>query len=166
MTIRNATEADLPDIIEIYNATIASRMVTAEVEPVAVEQRLGWFRAHSPEQYPMWVTTGEERVTGWLSFQPFRPRSAYRSTAEISIYVHIAFRRQGIARRLLDQAIGISPRLAFTTLIGCIFGHNEPSLRLFGCFGFERWGLFPGIAQLDGVKRDLVILGRQVSVRE
>jgi len=50
--------------------------------------------------------------------------------------------------------------LGITALVGLIFGHNEPSLKLFRRFSFERWGFFPAVAQLDGVKRDLVVVGR------
>jgi phosphinothricin acetyltransferase len=48
-------------------------------------------------------------------------------------------------------------------LLGFIFGHNEPSLRLFESFGFERWGFLPNVAELDGLERDLIIVGRRVS---
>jgi phosphinothricin acetyltransferase len=47
-------------------------------------------------------------------------------------------------------------------MVGLIFGHNEPSLNLFEQVGFERWGLLPGVAQIETVERDLVIMGRHV----
>jgi L-amino acid N-acyltransferase YncA len=160
MIIRDAVEADLPAIIEIYNATVPTRMVTAELEPTTVEARLPWFHEHSPEQYPFWVAESEGRVIGWLDFKKFQPRAAYRGTAEISVYVHEKFRRCGVGQRLLEEAIARAPSLGIMALVGLIFGHNEPSLKLFQRFGFERWGFFPGVAQLDGLKRDLVVMGR------
>jgi len=165
MIIRDAVESDLPAIIEIYNATVPTRLVTAELEPTTVEARLPWFHEHSPDQYPFWVAEAEGHVIGWLDFKKFLPRSAYRGTAEISVYVDDKFRRRGVARELLEKAIAVAPSLAISALVGLIFGHNEPSLRLFERLGFERWGLLPGIAQLDGVKRDLVVVGlhRRVS---
>ena len=57
--IRDALESDLPTIIDIYNATVPTRMVTAELEPTTVEARLPWFREHSPDQYPFWVAENE-----------------------------------------------------------------------------------------------------------
>ncbi|PYJ00332.1 MAG: hypothetical protein DMF00_08170 [Verrucomicrobia bacterium] len=159
MIIRDAVEADLPDIIEIYNATVPTRMVTAEFEPTTVEARLPWFDEHSPDQYPFWVAESEGRVIGWLDFKKFLPRSAYRGTAEISVYVDDKFRRRGVARELLEKAIAVAPSLGIIALVGLIFGHNEPSLKLFERLGFERWGFLPGIAQLDGVQRDLVVVG-------
>src|SRR5437867_4745533 len=160
MTIRDAVKADLPAIVAIYNATVPTRMVTAELEPTTVEARLPWFGEHSPEQYPFWVAELEGRVIGWLDFKKFQPRCAYRATAEISVYVDEEFRRGGVGQRLLEHAIARAPSLGITALIGLIFGHNEPSLKLFERFGFERWAFLPGVAQLDGMERDLIAMGR------
>jgi L-amino acid N-acyltransferase YncA/predicted O-methyltransferase YrrM len=165
MIIRDAVEADLPAIVEIYNAAVPTRMVTAELEPTTVEARLPWFREHSPEQYPFWVAESEGRVIGWLDFKKFLPRCAYRGTAEISVYVDAEFRRRGVGQRLLEQAIARAPSLGITALVGLIFAHNEPSLKLFQRLGFERWAFFPGVAQLDGVERDLVAMGQHCPAR-
>jgi L-amino acid N-acyltransferase YncA len=159
LVIRDAVEADLPAIIEIYNATVPTRMVTAELEPTTVEARLSWFREHSPGEYPFWVAESGGRVIGWLDFKKFLPRRAYRGTAELSVYVDENFRRRGVGQRLLEEAIARARSLGITALVGLIFGHNEPSLKLFQRFGFERWGFLSAVAQLDGLKRDLVIVG-------
>jgi phosphinothricin acetyltransferase len=163
LVIRDASFSDLPAIVDIYNVSIPGRMATADTVPVSVESREAWFKEHRPDQRPLWVATLDEAVVGWLSFQPFYGRPAYRATAEISVYAAASHRRQGIARALLARAIERSPRLALRTLLGFIFGHNEPSLRLFESFAFERWALLSRVAELDGVERDLVIVGRRVS---
>ena len=163
MIIRDATEADLPAIVEIFNATIPSRMVSAQVEPVSVEERLPWFRAHSADHHPLWVMSDGNQVIAWLSLQSFLPRCAYAGTAEVSVYVHENFLRCGLAKNFLNEAIARAPALEITGLIGHIFAHNEPSLRLFANVGFERWGLLPRVARLDGIERDLVIVGRHVA---
>ena len=46
---RNASLADLPGIVEIYNTTVASRMVTADTKEVSVESRKKWFDDHSAD---------------------------------------------------------------------------------------------------------------------
>jgi L-amino acid N-acyltransferase YncA/cephalosporin hydroxylase len=165
MIIRDAVEADLPVIVQIYNATVPTRMVTAELEPTTVEARLPWFREHSSEHYPFWVAESEGRVIGWLDFKKFLPRCAYSGTAEISVYVDQEFRRRGVGQRLLEHAIARAPSLGITALVGLIFGHNESSLRLFQRLGFERWGFFPAVAQLDGVERDLAVMGQHCPPR-
>src|SRR5262249_5253228 len=75
------------------------------------------------------------------------------------------FRRRGVGQRLLEQAIARAPSLGITALVGFIFRHNEPSLKFFQHVGFERWGFFPGVAQLDGVERDLVVMGQHCPPR-
>lgn len=164
MIIRDAGEADLPAIVEIYNVAIRGRISTAQLEVVAVQERLPWFLEHSPQSYPLWVAEIDHQIAGWLSVHSFIPRAAYRATAEIGVYVDEKFRRRGIGRCLVEQAIANSPRLQITTLVGCIFGHNEQSLRLFEELGFERWGFLPGIAKVDSIARDLVIVGRHIAV--
>src|SRR5437016_6920330 len=165
MIIRDAVEADLPTIVEIYNATVPTRMVTAELEQTNVEARLPWFREHSPERYPFWVMASDGRVIGWLDFKKFLSRGAYRGTAEISVYVDENFRGRGVGQRLLQHAIAHASSLGITALVGLIFGHNELSLKLFERLGFERWAFLPGVAQLDGVQRDLVMMGQHCPAR-
>ena len=166
MIIRDASEADLPSIVDIFNAAIRSRISTAQLDIVSVEDRLPWFRQHSIESYPLWVLEIDREIAGWLSFHSFLPRQAYRNTVEIGVYVSEKFRRRRFGRALLEKAIAQSPGLGIKALVGCIFANNEPSLALFAQLGFERWGFLPRIAQVDGLARDLVIVGRHISTTD
>jgi L-amino acid N-acyltransferase YncA len=132
-------------------------MVTADLEPVSIESRRAWFRERDPARYPIWVAEVDGRVLGWLSFEPFRKRAAYHATAEVSVCA--PRRRKGIGQRLLTEAIHLAPELGLRTLTAGAFTHNEPSLRLFERLEFERWAHYPRVAELDGVERDLVVLG-------
>jgi Sortase and related acyltransferases len=105
MIVREAAEADLPAIIKIYNAATGTRTSTALFDPVTAEERLPWFREHSPDGFPLWIVEAEGEIAGWLSFHEFIRRPAYRGAAEISIYVSEKFRRRGIGRGLLQKAI-------------------------------------------------------------
>jgi L-amino acid N-acyltransferase YncA len=160
--VRDAIEADLSAIVEIHNAAIASGISTAQLEPVTLESRREWFRAHSAAQYPIWVAELNGALAGWLSFGEFLPRCAYRGTVEISVYVSEKLRRCGIGRRLLQQAIARGPHLGMHSLVGLIFSHNEPSIALFRTAGFERWAFLPGVARVNDTPRDLTIFGRHV----
>lgn len=163
LIVRDAVEADLPAIVEIYNAAIRGRISTAQLEEVSVEERLPWFREHSAGKHPLWIAERRQCVAGWLSFQPFKKRSAYRGTAEVSVYVDQQFRHAGLGRFLLEEAITRAPGLGLRALVGCIFAHNDASLRLFERAGFQRWGVLPQVADVDGVERDVVIVGRRVT---
>lgn len=161
VTITDAALEDLADIVNIYNATIPSRRVTADLEPVSVESRRKWFEEHSPELRPIWVMKEDGHIIAWLSFQSFYGRPAYLATAEVSIYVAEAYHGRGIGSMLLEKAIQECARLHILTLLGFVFAHNEPSVKLLKKFGFSEWGYLPQVANLDGIERDLVILGKR-----
>ena len=109
LDIRNATLDDLPAIVAIYNSTIASRMVTADLDSVTLESRLPWFHAHGPDSRPLWVVEqpegdgldGARRVIAWLSFSDFYGRPAYARTAELSIYLDERARGRGLGGQLV-----------------------------------------------------------------
>lgn len=162
MIIRDASEADLPAIVEIYNEAIRGRISTAQLDEVSVEERLPWFRQHSAASHPLWVAEIEDQIAGWFSFHPFIKRAAYRGTAEISVYVAEKFRRRGVGKALLEKALAHSPNLKLRALVGYIFERNESSVRLFERIGFERWGLLPRVARVDAVDHSVVIMGRRV----
>ncbi len=160
--IRDAGEADLESIVEIYNASIPGRRATADTEPVTVESRRAWFQSHSARRRPIWVAEEDGKIVGWLSFSSFYGRPAYHATAEISVYVAAAHQGGGIGRALLGEAVHRARELGVRTLLGFIFGHNDASLRLFEGLGFARWGRLPRVAELDGIERDLVIVGLRI----
>ena len=162
ITLKDATIEDLPIIVDIYNSTVASRMVTADTEPVTINDRLDWFNEHSPCTRPLWVVQHDGAICGWVSLQSFYGRPAYHATAEISIYLRDNFRGKGLGRIILSRVMEECPKLEISCLLGFIFGHNEPSIRLFSSFGFEKWGRLPEVAELDGIKRDLIILGKKI----
>lgn len=162
MLIRDATSLDLPAIVAIYNLTIPTRMVTADTQSVSVASREKWFAEHTPDRRPLWVAEENGVVAGWLSFSSFYGRPAYDATCEVSVYLAPDRQRRGLGTVLLRRAMLHAPHIHVTTLLGFIFSHNQPSLRLFEKLGFQRWGHLPRVALLDGVEHDLVIVGWRV----
>jgi L-amino acid N-acyltransferase YncA len=163
LTVRDAVEDDLPAIVDIYNAAVPTRMVTADTGPVSVEGRRPWFREHRKGFRPLWVAEKDGRIVAWLSFSSFYGRPAYDATAEISIYVDYGYHRQGIGSELMRRAIAHAPAIGVRTLVGFIFAHNGPSIDMFKRFGFEQWAYLPDVAELDGVERSLIIMGKRVA---
>ncbi|CAM4404316.1 phosphinothricin acetyltransferase [Pedobacter westerhofensis] len=161
---RDAQLSDLNKIVEIYNSTVASRMVTADTEPVTPESKMKWFEDHSADKRPLWVIEDEaDQIIGWLSFQSFYGRPAYNSTVEMSVYLDEQQRGKGYGKAVLAYAIDQAREIGIKTLLGFIFAHNEPSIRLFRHFGFEDWATLPDIAVLDGEERSLKILGKRIA---
>ncbi len=162
MIIRNASIADLPTIVSIYNSIIPGRMVTADIEPTSVVDKTEWFHSHTPTR-PIWMFENENNeIIGWASFKNFYGRPAYSGTAEFSMYLDEKFRNKGYGLQILNHAIQQSPSLQIHTLLGFIFEQNLPSLKLFNKVGFEEWGHLPDVAVLDGKSCSLKILGRKV----
>ena len=163
LTYRDAKRSDLEKITEIYNSTIASRLVTADTEPVSVESKVNWFDEHSSDKRPLWVVENEaNEIVGWVSFQSFYGRPAYDATVEISIYLDAGQRGKGLGKQVLEYSINRAPEFGIKTILGFIFSHNEPSLKLFKHFGFEEWANLPNIAVLDNTERSLTILGKRI----
>lgn len=151
VTFRNAKIDDLPVIVDIYNSTIPSRMVTADTIPVSVDDKIGWFYEHNPEKRPLWIVEYEGEICGWVSLQSYVGRPGFNPTAEISIYLHENYRNKGLGKIILRKVLEECPKLGVDRLLAFIFAHNDPSIRLFSSFGFEKWGFLPEVANLDGI---------------
>jgi L-amino acid N-acyltransferase YncA len=161
--IRDARESDLEAIVGIYNAAIPGRLATADTAPVTVESRRSWLRDHDVNRHPIWVAERGGRVIAWLSISRFHERPAYAATAEVGIYVDPAAQRGGVATQLMEHALARAADLGIDSFVALVFAHNDRSVALCRKFGFETWGRLPRVAVLDGVDRDLLILGRRVS---
>ncbi|WP_462164536.1 N-acetyltransferase family protein [Pseudoalteromonas xiamenensis] len=160
-TIRLAQRDDLPAIVAIYNETIEGRMVTADTSPVTVEERETWFASYN-EKRPIFTVQKGEHTVAWLSFKSFYGRPAYDGTVEVSIYITKAAHGQGLGKALLLFAEQHAPTIGIHTLLGFIFSHNLPSMKLFERLGYALWGQLPNVAMMDGKEFSLSILGKRL----
>lgn len=166
--LRDATEADLPRIVEIYNIAVATRTCSCDLDPISVESRRPSFLRHTPEHRPFWVAEDlmqpEAGVVGYLSFHHFmNERPGYFITADIAVYLHPCAQQQGLGSFLIEQAVARAPGLGIETLTATIFASNTGSIALFRRMGFETWGRMPRVARLEGVEKDLVLVGRRLA---
>jgi len=160
--MRLAVKSDLPAIVSIYNSTVSTRQSTADTVEVSVDSREEWFRQHTPDKRPLMVHEQDGRIIAWVSFQSFYGRPAYDHTAEISIYISPEHRGKGLGKALLGEALSMTPSLNIKIVVGFVFSHNEPSIRLLKSFGFESWGRLPNVAEMDGKEYSLSILGKRM----
>lgn len=161
--IRLATHDDLPAIVDIFNAAIATRISVAFPHAVTVADRRLWFDAHSPPRYPIFVRVDDTGIAGWLSIEPYSERPAYDATAELSLYVRPDVLYRGIGTALFTHVLAGAPRLNITCFIARMFGTNAASIAFFSRNAFLRWGRLPAIATIDGERRDLLIYGRHLT---
>lgn len=162
MGLRIATKQDLPRIVEIYNAAIPTRQSTADTDMATTEARLEWFEKHHPERRPLLVYEEESGIVAWLSFEDFYGRPAYQHTAELSIYITPEQQGRSVGKVLLQAAEEMAPRLDVHTLVGYVFAHNTPSMRLLQAFGYQEWGRLPDVATMDGEEYSLCIMGKRL----
>ncbi len=159
--MRHATLEDLPRIVEIYNSTIESRLVTADTEPVTVESRTEWFLDHS-EKRPIFLFLKNNKIAGWLSFETFYGRPAYGKTVEISLYLDSDYRGIGLGEYAVTEMKRIAQTLDIETLLAFTFSHNTRALKLFMKHGFIKYGELPDVAIMDGNHYSLTILGCKI----
>ena len=158
----HAEQKDLEKIVATYNSTVASRLVTADLEPVSTESKQQWFNAHTPTKRPLWIVLYDGHYAGWMSFNSFYGRPAYDGTVEVSIYLEASARGKGLGKACLEKAFEACTELQIKTLLGFIFDHNQPSLNLFYTMGFEKWAHLPKIANMIDAERGLIILGKRM----
>jgi len=159
LTFRNAEPQDYERIIAIYNQAIPNRQSTADLAPITVADRTDWFAQHG-DRYPLVVVETADGIGGWGSLSTFySARAGYRECAEVSVYVATDMRSQGMGRSLLQFLIDFAKDHGFRRLVAVVFAHNEPSLAMCQRLGFIRWGFLPGVCNMEGVIRDVEILG-------
>ena len=157
-TIRDASETDLPAIIEIYNQSIPAGRSTADTVPITVAERVGWFQQFDSARRPIWVAENAGRIAGCVYLTSFYGgRPAYDKTAEISTYIDDDYQRQGLGTLFKQKMIAACPQLGVENLISMYFDHNEATRKLNEKFGFRVVGHLPEIADVFGQKRGLMI---------
>lgn len=136
--IRPATPSDLHTILVIYNHAIKHTTAVYSYNPYTPGMMLDWFNEKQENNFPVYVSTEGDIVTGFVTYGTFRMRPAYQFTMEHSIYVHYNHRRKGIAKALMPSIIAIAKQNKVHTLIGGIDAENEISISFHEQFGFKK----------------------------
>lgn len=158
MTVRPATEQDLPAILDIYNDVILNTTAVYSYEPHTLHMRKEWFDARMAQGFPIIVTEEENEITGFGSFGSFRVWPAYLHTVENSVYVKTTARGKGIGRILLQHLIDEAKKLHLHTMIAGIDASNEASIALHKKFGFEQAAYFKQVGFKFNRWLDLVFM--------
>jgi phosphinothricin acetyltransferase len=135
VTIRLATEADLPAIREIYNHYVHTSTATFQLEPDTEAERLAWFRARG-EKHPATVAVAGGELVGWGSLSPWKERAAYDRTVEASVYVRDGRHHRGIGRALLADLVERARTLGHRVVIGGACTEHPASIALQASLGF------------------------------
>ena len=138
--IRDATEADLPAILAIYNAEVRSGVATFDVDDRTTEENVRWLRDHGPPACAIVAVEPDGDLLGFGSLSRFGSRAGYRFTVEDTVYVRPQSERRGVGRLLLEELIARARSGGSHAVLGRIAGENEPSIALHRACGFVEVG--------------------------
>lgn len=159
MTIRPATQADLPQILEIYNEAVLNTTATYDYEPRTLEHRAAWLEDHAKHNYPVFVAVnGQGRVVGWSSLNRYHDRLGYRFTSENSIYVAADSRNQGVGKLLMPPLIAGARERGLHAILAGIDASNAVSIRLHAQFGFQKVAHFKEVGYKFGRWLDVIYM--------
>ena len=157
MIVRPATEEDAPALAAIYGHHVLHGFGTFEEVPPSAEEMARRRRAVVEAGLPYLVAEADGRVLGFAYAAPFRPRAAYRYTAEDSVYVRHDRRGEGLGRAVLAPVIEACRTMGLHQLIGVIGGSdNAASIGLHRSLGFEQLAVMPQLGFKAGKLVDVV----------
>ena len=153
--VRDASEADLPAILDIYNHAVLNETSIWNDDVSDLAGRREWWQARTAQGFPVYVADVDGTVSGYGTFGEFRPNQGYRFTVEHSIYVAPSVQRRGIGSVLLTRLIAEARRTNKHAMIGGIASDNLASHQR---FGFVETGRMPQVGFKFGRWLDLVFV--------
>ncbi|MET0953966.1 MAG: N-acetyltransferase family protein [Aeromicrobium sp.] len=145
MTVREATEADLPGLLAIHNEAVRTTTAIWDESEVDLDDRRAWLLERQAAGFPVLVAEVDGVVAGYSSYGPWRPKSGYRHTVENSLYVLAAHHGHGLASALFDRLIAHARDAGFHRMMAMIESSNTVSI------GLHRRRDFRVVGQMDQV---------------
>ncbi|MGW4567176.1 N-acetyltransferase family protein [Streptomyces sp. NPDC004561] len=155
--VRPGVEGDLEDLTAIYNHYVRETAITFDTAIFTAEERRPWLLSH-PEDGPyrlMVATgadprTGSQRILGYATSSPYRPKPAYTTSVETSVYVAPDTGRRGVGTllygALFEALAGEDVHRAYAG----VAQPNEASERLHARFGFRYVGTYREVGRKFG----------------
>jgi L-amino acid N-acyltransferase YncA len=156
ITIQPMLTEQAPQVLEIYRHGIESGMATFEAEVPGWSDFEKKYLLHSRI-----VGLLNDVIVGWAALSPVSQRECYKGVAEVSVYVHGNYQRQGIGRELLLALITESEKNGIWSLLSVIHEENRASVHLHEQCGFRYIGYREKIAMLDGIWRTTIMMEKR-----
>ena len=164
LRIRPADLNDLPRLTEIYNHYVLNAAVTFDVEPYTVETRQTWLQQFdSTGRYRLLVAEEQAKVVGYAGTSRFRPKAAYETTVETTIYCAPDMMGKGVGRKLYEALFRALDGEDIHRFVAGYALPNPASAALHERFGFKVVGVFTEIGRKFGRYWDVVWTERQVA---
>lgn len=155
LVIRQITQDDIVSCLDIYNYEVVNGVATLDLEPRTLEEWNEWYSAHQTVEHCIFVGTIDGVVVGYASLSPYRLKDAFKSTVELSIYIHQDYRGQGVATQLMERILEMAKAdTMIHNVVSVITAGNEGSTKLHNRFGFTYCGLTPEVGFKHGKYQD------------
>ena len=161
VALRSATRDDCPAINDILNHYVTTSTATFITEPQTLADRQEWLDGRA-SHHPVVVAHVAGRVIGWAALSTFRTREAYARTAELGVYVHRDYHRQGIGRLLVAELIGKARVAGLHVVVAGCCSESLASIALLEATGFRRVAHFHEVGFKFGRWLDVIFLERQL----
>lgn len=157
-TIRPATRADLPAIVDIYNEAAVGTTASYDLEPVDLHNRRVWFDRLMNGDFPVLVLEDPEEggVIGYACYGPFRDKAGYAHTVEHSVYVAEGRRSGGAGRMLMAALIDYARGRDVHVMVGVLDAENAASRAFHQRLGFVESAVLPQVGRKFGRWLDIV----------
>ena len=163
MLVRDAVEADLPAILEIYNDAVLNTTAIWNDIVVDLANRAAWLAERQGQGFPVLVAIAEDgTAAGYATYGPFRPHDGYRHTVENSVYVRGGQRGRGVGYALLTALVAHGQTAGLHAMVAAIEAQNTASIRLHAAHGFAEVGHMPQVGAKFGRWLDLTLMQRQL----
>jgi phosphinothricin acetyltransferase len=151
--VRTGVEADLGALTELYNHYVRETPITFDTVPFTPEEGRPWLLSH-PEDGPhrlMVATAGDsQRILGYATSGPFRPKPSYATSVEVTVYVAPGAGGRGIGTLLYDALFESLAGEDLHRAYAGIAQPNEASVRLHERFGFRYVGTYREVGRKFG----------------
>ncbi|HEY3684835.1 MAG TPA: GNAT family N-acetyltransferase [Streptosporangiaceae bacterium] len=162
--IRPAAPDDLTRLTEIYNHYVTETPITFDIAPFTVEQRRAWFDAHtSSGPHRLLVADADGRPAGYATSSAFRPKAAYATSVEFSVYCAPEATGRGIGTALYDALVAALSAEDVHRAYAGVTLPNEASLRLHHRCGFRDIGTYEQVGRKFGRYWDVAWMERPLN---
>ena len=161
--IRPSRADDITAITAIYAQHVLGGTGTFEIDPPSVQDMAARRAEVLARNLPYLVAESDARVVGFAYCNWFKPRPAYRFSAEDSVYVEAGNHRTGIGRALLAELLAAAERAGVRQLIAVIGDSaNAGSIGLHRAVGFEPAGVLKACGWKFDQWLDVVMMQRSL----
>ncbi|MEV0493933.1 GNAT family N-acetyltransferase [Streptomyces atratus] len=151
--VRPGIEGDLAAITDIYNHYVRETALTFDTAPFTPEQRLPWLRSH-PEDGPHRLLVAQDvrmvgpaSLVGYATSSPFRPKAAYDTSVEVSVYCAPWATARGIGSLLYTSLFEALADEDLHRAYAGITQPNDASVALHKRFGFHHVGTYAEVGR-------------------